>query len=211
MARSGLVTILGIDPGLTCTGYGVISADGSTHRCLHFGAITPPPRAPHPEKLIRIHEAIVDIIREHRPQEVAVEDFLLGYTRAAVAVGEARAVAVLAAAQAGLPVTVYKPTEVKQFVTSYGRGSKEQVALMVQALLGLAEPPTPADAADALAVALCHALKRGSLEALRENGESASRKPNRGSAVRLTGGTRRYTVSSRLSLSGGGEVPRARA
>jgi crossover junction endodeoxyribonuclease RuvC len=162
VTRSGFVTILGIDPGLTCTGYGVISADGSKHRCLHFGAITPPPRAPHPEKLIRIHEAIVDTIREHRPQEVAVEDFLLGYTRAAVAVGEARAVAVLAAAQAGLPVTVYKPTEVKQFVTSYGRGSKEQVALMVQALLGLTEPPTPTDAADALAVALCHALKRGS-------------------------------------------------
>jgi crossover junction endodeoxyribonuclease RuvC len=166
VTRSGTVTILGIDPGLTCTGYGVISADGSTHRCLHFGTITPPPRAPHAEKLIRIHEAIVDIIREHRPQEVAVEDFVLGYTRAAVAVGEARAVAVLAAAQAGLSVTVYKPTEVKQFVTSYGRGSKEQVALMVQALLALTEQPAPADAADALAVALCHALKRGSLEAL---------------------------------------------
>jgi crossover junction endodeoxyribonuclease RuvC len=166
VARSGPVTILGIDPGLTCTGYGVISADGSTHRCLYFGAITPPPRALHPEKLIRIYEAIVDIIREHRPQEVAVEDFLLGYTRAAVAVGEARAVAVLAAAQAGLPVTVYKPTEVKQFVTSYGRGSKEQVAL--------AEPPTPADAADALAVALCHALKRGSLAALQDNGNPSS-------------------------------------
>ena len=69
---------------------------------------------------------------------------------------------VLAAAQAGLPVTFYKPLEVKQFVTSYGRGSKEQVAMMVQALLGLSEPPTPADAADALAVALTHCLKRGS-------------------------------------------------
>ena len=174
MARSGPVTILGIDPGLTCTGYGVISADGSTYRSIHFGAIAPPPRATHPEKLIRIHEAIAEIISEYRPQEVAVEDFVLGYTRAAVAVGEARAVAVLAAAQAGLPVSVYKPTEVKQFVTSYGRGSKEQVALMVQALLGLAEPPTPADAADALAVALCHALKRGSLEMLQTNGNSSS-------------------------------------
>ncbi len=188
MARSGPVTILGIDPGLTCTGYGVISADGSTHRSIHFGTIAPPKRASHHEKLIRIHEAIVDIIREYRPQEVAVEDFLLGYTRAAVAVGEARAVAVLAAAQAGLPVSVYKPTEVKQFVTSYGRGSKEQVALMVQALLGLAEPPTPADAADALAVALCHALKRGSVEVLQANG-----------------------ASPRPSASGGGEGPGMRA
>jgi crossover junction endodeoxyribonuclease RuvC len=177
VTRSGPVTILGIDPGLTCTGYGVISDDGSTHCCLHFGAITPPPRAPHPEKLIRIHEAIVDIIHKHRPQEVAVEDFLLGYTRAAVAVGEARAVAVLAAAQAGLPVTVYKPNEVKQFVTSYGRGSKEQIALMVQALLVLTEPPTPADAADALAVALCHAFRRGSLAALRASGTPTSQSP----------------------------------
>lgn len=163
MTRSGPVTILGIDPGLSCTGYGVIVADGSTHRCLHFGAIAPPAKAPHPEKLIRIHEALTDIIREYAPGEVAVEDFLLGYTRAAVAVGEARAVAVLAAAQAGLPVTVYKPTEVKKFVTTFGRGSKEQVSMMVQTLLGMPEPATPADAADALAVALCHALRRGSI------------------------------------------------
>ncbi len=174
MARSGPVRILGIDPGLTCTGYGVIEADGSAHRSIHFGAIAPPPRAPHPEKLVRIHEAVTEIIRRHRPQEVAVEDFVLGYTRAAVAVGEARAVAVLAAAQAGLPVSVYKPSQVKQFVTSYGRGSKEQVGAMVQALLGLAEPPTPADAADALAVALCHALKRGSLAGLETNGKPSS-------------------------------------
>ena len=88
---------------------------------------------------------------------------MLGYTRAAVAVGEARAVAVLAAAQAGLPVSIYKPTEVKKFVTTFGRGSKEQVGMMVQTLLGMPEPATPVDAADALAVALCHALRRGSL------------------------------------------------
>jgi crossover junction endodeoxyribonuclease RuvC len=97
-----------------------------------------------------------------QPDEVAVEDFIVGHVRAAVAVGEARAAAVLAAAQAGLAVSFYKPLEVKQFVTSYGRGSKEQVAMMVQALLGLAEPPQPADAADALAVALCHCLRRSS-------------------------------------------------
>ena len=102
------------------------------------------------------------MIGEARPDEVAVEDFILGHVRAAVAVGEARAAAVLAAAQAGLSVAFYKPLEVKQFVTTYGRGSKDQVALMVQALLGLPEPPQPADAADALAVALCHCLRRGS-------------------------------------------------
>ncbi len=161
MPGSGPVTILGIDPGLTVTGYGVIIADGSSHTAAGFGAIGPPPKAPMAERLMRIHEGILDIITEYQPQEVAIEDFILGYTRAAVAVGEARAAATLAAARSGLPVTLYKPSEVKQFVTSYGRGSKEQVAMMVQSLLGLSEPPEPHDAAYALAVAVCHALKRG--------------------------------------------------
>jgi crossover junction endodeoxyribonuclease RuvC len=163
VTRSGPVTVLGIDPGLTCTGFGVVAAEGTRHRCLTFGAVAPPSAAPRAEKLIRIHEAVVDVIQSASPHEVAVEDFVIGHTRAAVAIGEARAVAILAAAQAGLPVTLYRPAEVKQFVTSYGRGSKEQVARMVQALLGLDEVPTPPDAADALAVALCHCLKRGSL------------------------------------------------
>lgn len=162
MTRSGPVTVLGIDPGLTCTGYGLVLIEGSSHRCLGFGAIKPPSGAPHPEKLLRIHEALTDVIRDAHPQEVAIEDFIIGYTRAAVAIGEARAAAILAAAQAGLPVTLYKPAEVKQFVTSYGRSSKDQVAQMVMALLGLDEAPTPPDASDALAVALCHALKRAS-------------------------------------------------
>jgi crossover junction endodeoxyribonuclease RuvC len=156
------VLILGIDPGLTVTGYGIVLAEGNRHTAVHFGAVAPPTAAPIAERLLRVHEAIADVIREHHPNEVAVEDFIVGHVRAAVAVGEARAAAVLAAANAGLPVSFYKPLEVKQFVTSYGRGSKDQVALMVQALLGLAEPPHPPDAADALAVALTHTLKRGS-------------------------------------------------
>ncbi len=176
MPGSGPVTILGIDPGLTVTGYGVIIVDGSSHTSVSFGAISPPPKAPIPERLMRIHEGILDIITEHQPQEVAIEDFILGYTRAAVAVGEARAAATLAAARSGLPVTLYKPSEVKQFVTSYGRGSKEQVALMVQSLLGLSEPPEPHDAADALAVAVTHALKRGAdaLVAAASGGQASS-------------------------------------
>ena len=172
----GSVTILGIDPGLTVTGYGLIRIEGDRHIALDFGAVAPPTQAPIAERLIRIHDALTDVIREARPDEVAVEDFIVGHVRAAVAVGEARAVALLAAAQAGLPVTLYKPLEVKQFVTSYGRGSKEQVALMVQALLNLDAPPDSPDACDALAVALCHCLKRGS--------------PVRGSDFSLTGGAR---------------------
>ena len=137
-------------------------ADGNRYEALDFGTVAPPTKAPIAERLLRIHETLADVIRDARPDEVAVEDFIVGHVRAAVAVGEARAAALLAAAQAGLPTTLYKPSEVKQFVTSYGRGGKEQVALMVQALLNLEELPAPADAADALAVALCHALKRGS-------------------------------------------------
>lgn len=156
------VTILGIDPALTCTGYGLLRADGNRYEALDFGTVAPPRQAPIAERLLRIHEALTDVIRDSRPDEVAVEDFIVGHVRAAVAVGEARAAALLAAAEAGLPTALYKPSEVKQFVTSYGRGGKDQVALMVQALLNLDEPPSPPDAADALAVALCHALKRGS-------------------------------------------------
>lgn len=156
------ITVLGIDPGLTVTGYGLVRIEGDRHIALDFGAVAPPTQAPIAERLLRIHDALTDVIRDARPDEVAVEDFILGHVRAAVAVGEARAVAILAAAQAGLSASLYKPLEVKQFVTSYGRGGKEQVALMVQALLNLDSPPTPSDAADALAVALCHCLKRGS-------------------------------------------------
>lgn len=164
MAKSGPLKVLGIDPGLTVTGYGLVLAEGNQFRAPEFGCVRPPAKAPQAERLLRIHEGIADFIREAGPDEVAVEDFIVGHVRAAVAVGEARAAAVLAAARAGLPVSFYKPLEVKQFVTTYGRGSKEQVGMMVQALLGLAEPPQPPDAADALAVALCHCLKRGRAE-----------------------------------------------
>ena len=164
MTRSRPVTVLGIDPGLTCTGYGLVAIEGSSHRAIDFGGISPPPGASRAEKLVRIHEALVDIIRDAKPDEVAIEDFIGGYVRASVGIAEARAVAVLAGALAGLPVTLYKPSEVKQFVTSYGRGSKEQVGAMVQALLGLTEPPKSPDAADALAIALCHCLRRGTAD-----------------------------------------------
>ena len=112
------VTILGIDPALTCTGYGLLRADGNRYEAIDFGAISPPPQAPIAERLLRIHEALSDVIRDSRPDEVAVEDFIVGHVRAAVAVGEARAAALLAAAEAGLSTALYKPSEVKQFVTS---------------------------------------------------------------------------------------------
>jgi crossover junction endodeoxyribonuclease RuvC len=163
----GGLTVLGVDPGLTATGFGVVLADGNDYSSLDlpsgepgFGVISPSRRLPHAERLQVIFDGLTDVIRAARPDEIAVEDFIVGHVRAAVAVGEARATALLAAAQAGVPVSLYKPSEVKQFVTSYGRGSKEQVQEMVRSLLGLDAPPQSADAADALAVALCHCLKR---------------------------------------------------
>ncbi|MCH8813743.1 MAG: crossover junction endodeoxyribonuclease RuvC [Chloroflexi bacterium] len=161
MPASGALKVLGIDPGLTATGYGLILVEGNKHRALDFGAIKPKKGIEHADRLHTIHSALVDVIAREKPDEIAVEDFIVGHVRAAVAVGEARAMALLAASQAGLPVSMYKPAEVKQFVTSFGRGSKEQVQMMVQALLELDEPPQSHDAADALAVALCHSLKRG--------------------------------------------------
>ncbi len=162
MPAPAALKVLGIDPGLTATGYGLILAEGNDHRALDFGAVAPNKNGDHAQRLHTIYSALVDVIARERPDEIAIEDFIVGHVRAAVAVGEARAVALLAASQAGIPVSMYKPAEVKQFVTSFGRGSKEQVQMMVQTLLGLDEPPKSPDAADALAVALCHCLKRGS-------------------------------------------------
>ena len=160
-ADTDALIVLGIDPGLAVTGYGVVRAEGRDHACLGFGAIRAPERLSRGERLLTIYRRLLEVVRQWQPHEVAVEDFFPGHVRAAVAVGEARAMALLAAAQAELPLALYKPLEVKQFVTTYGQGSKEQVQEMVRVLLGLDEPPQPADAADALAVALCHCLKRG--------------------------------------------------
>ena len=156
---SGLL-ILGIDPGLSTTGYGLVLLSRDRPQAVAYGALNAQRRRPLPERLRQIHDGIADVIADWRPAEVAVEDFLVGNVRAAVAIGEARAMALLAAAQADLPVFQYQPAQVKQFVTSYGGSQKVQVQEMVRLLLGLDEAPEPADAADALAVALCHCAQR---------------------------------------------------
>jgi len=158
---SGLL-ILGIDPGLSTTGYGLVLLSGDRPRPVGvaYGALNVQRRRPLPERLRQIHAGIAAVIADWQPTEVAVEDFLVGNVRAAVAIGEARAVVLLAAAQAGLPLFQYQPAQVKQFVTSYGGSQKVQVQEMVRLLLGLDEAPEPPDAADALAVALCHCARR---------------------------------------------------
>ena len=159
-ASANAVVVLGVDPGLSVTGYGLVSLHEGRCQALGFGVIRPPKTLARAEKLKTLHAGLVRAIEEWQPKEVAVEDFVIGHTRAAVAIGEARAMVLLAAAQAGLSVVLYTPAQVKQAVTSYGQGSKEQVAEMVRVLLGLEETPQQDDAADALAVALCHCMRR---------------------------------------------------
>lgn len=148
---------LGIDPGTARLGYGLVAARGDSLRYLTCGVIQTPAGQPLPERLRTIYDRLQDIIREHQPTLAAVE--LLFFTKnaqSAFAVGQARGVALLACVNAGLPVGEYTPLQVKQAVVGYGKASKEQVGDMIRVLLSLDAVPSPDDAADALAIAICH-------------------------------------------------------
>jgi crossover junction endodeoxyribonuclease RuvC len=152
------VRIFGIDPGSIRTGYGCVSTDGSRHQLIACGAITTPVGAPLPERLQRIYRELSRLVRDAAPDAVAIENlFHAKNVRSALTLGHARGVAVLAAIEAGVPVSEYTPAEIKQSVVGYGRAEKAQVQRMIALLLGLDTPPRPHDAADALAIALCHA------------------------------------------------------
>jgi crossover junction endodeoxyribonuclease RuvC len=151
------VKIFGIDPGSERTGYGCVEIDGSRHRIITSGAIRTPATATFPEKLLRIHSGLATLLGECRPDCVAIENlFHAVNARSALKLGHARGVAMLAAVEAGLPVFEYTPAEVKRAVVGYGRAEKHQVQQMVKLILGLAAVPTPHDASDALAIAICH-------------------------------------------------------
>jgi crossover junction endodeoxyribonuclease RuvC len=150
--------ILGVDPGSLRTGYGAIETDGRRHRLLEQGALAPPARRPLPERLSFVHCGVAGLIERIRPDVLAVEDvFHAANTRSALVLGHVRGVILLAGAQAGLSVREFPPATVKMQVTGYGRAEKGQVAMMVARLLELREGGPTGDAADALAVALCHA------------------------------------------------------
>ncbi len=147
----------GIDPGSDRTGYGCVETDGRRHRLVLSGAISAGPRATFPEKLQAIHVRLAALLAECRPECVAIESlFYASNVRSALKLGHARGVAMLAAVEAGVAVVEYSPAEVKRAVVGYGRAEKPQVQQMVKLLLGLEEVPSPHDAADALAVAICH-------------------------------------------------------
>jgi crossover junction endodeoxyribonuclease RuvC len=149
--------ILGIDPGTVVMGYGVIESEDDEIALIDFGALLGPERSPIGERLSYLYNELLEIIQHHQPDAVVVEQpFIAKNARSALAIGRAQAIALLAAAGRGIPTYEYTPTQVKQRVANYGASSKEQIQEMVRLQLGLAEVPQPNDAADALAVAICH-------------------------------------------------------
>jgi crossover junction endodeoxyribonuclease RuvC len=150
--------VLGIDPGTATTGYGLVRDLGRRQvELVDYGVVRTPSKTPMAQRLLQLYHDLSTIIAEYHPDEAAVEElFFSRNVTTALTVGQARGVAMLAAAEAGLPVREYKPAEIKQAVVGYGNAGKEQVQEMVRILLGIDEVPRPDDAADAVAVAICH-------------------------------------------------------
>lgn len=163
------VRILGIDPGYGITGFGLVEAQRGQTRLLHCGAITTPAGMDFPARLEIIYEDMRKLLELAKPQEVAIEELFFGQNvTTGIGVAQSRGVILLAVQQAGLPVHAYKPMQVKQAVVGYGNATKHQVMDMTRRILGLSQMPKPDDAADAIAIALCHA--RSSTSLLRQQG-----------------------------------------
>jgi len=153
--------VIGIDPGTVAAGFGVVESAGSSLRPVAYGVLRPARGLPYVERLLAMYRGIVEAIEQYRPSAVAVEEGFFGKSvRSAMKLGEGRAVALLGAAQSGLPVTTYAPAVVKKAVVGSGTADKSQVQEMVKCLLGLKEA-APEDASDALAVAICHCHRVG--------------------------------------------------
>ncbi|WP_312169377.1 crossover junction endodeoxyribonuclease RuvC [Microbacterium sp.] len=160
---SSSLRVLGIDPGLTRCGVGVVDVDRARRGTLvHVGVIRSDPDLPIGERLALVAAGIREVLDQHRPDAVAVERvFAQQNTHTVMGTAQASGVALLLAAEAGLPAATHTPSEVKAAVTGYGSADKKQVQAMIARILRLDAPPQPADAADALAIALCHAWRRG--------------------------------------------------
>jgi crossover junction endodeoxyribonuclease RuvC len=152
------VLILGVDPGTATTGYGIVKKEGDRARAVSFGAIVTRPEDSSADRLMVIYNELGRLIDLYRPEVLVAERlFFAKNVTTAFSVGRTVGVVQLLAAQRGLPTVEYTPMEVKQAVVGYGGADKKQVQYMVQQILGLSEPPKPDDAADALAVCICHA------------------------------------------------------
>lgn len=149
--------ILGIDPGTATTGYGLVEKDGQKFKMLDYGCVLTPAKTPLPDRIEQIFDELSEIIKEKKPDQIAVEElFFAKNTKTAISVAQARGGMLLAAKKAKVPVFEYTPLQVKMALTGYGRADKRQMQDMVRTLLSLSEIPKPDDAADALAIAMCH-------------------------------------------------------
>ena len=156
--------ILGIDPGVATIGFGLVEADRTGARLLQYGVITTPPGIPLSSRLCQISRDMVQLLDQFRPEEAAVEElFFSKNITTGIAVAHGRGVILLEVERSGVPVFEYTPMQVKQAVAGYGGADKRQVMLMTQRLLNMKEIPRPDDAADALAIAICHARSATSL------------------------------------------------
>lgn len=170
--------VLGIDPGTLNMGFGVVSSAEAEPNLVACGVLTAKPRASISERLKLLYSGLEQIIERYGPDEVAVEEpFMAENARSALSIGRAQAVAILAAANHGLPVFQYTPLLIKQMITDYGRASKEQIQEMVRLQLRLDDPPHPSDAADALAVALCHIRQQHLIRLLSQSEKSSALTP----------------------------------
>ncbi len=157
---------LGIDPGTARLGYGVIRGEDPA-TSLEFGIVETKSHEDMPSRLLQLHDELLGLIRDYRPSVMVIEKlFFSRNVTNAISVGQARGVAMLTAAESGIQVVEYTPAEVKQAVAGYGNADKLQIQQMVKIILGLNELPEPDDAADALAVAICHVQHSGFLESL---------------------------------------------
>ena len=163
--------ILGIDPGYGITGFGLLEAQRGQCRLLRCGAITTPPNTDFYWRLSVIYNDMVQLLLAEKPEAVAIEELFFGHNvTTGINVAQARGVILLAVQQANIPIFEYKPMQVKQAVVGYGNASKHQVMDMTKRILHLATVPKPDDAADAVAIALCHARSSTSLLALSQKG-----------------------------------------
>jgi len=152
------VIIIGIDPGTRITGYGIIKVEGNTHKIVDYGCIKPPTDLKITDRYLVIFNGVEELVKKYRPNALIVEtQYMQKNVQSAIKLGMARGAVVIAARKEDVPVFEYAPTKAKLAVVGNGRASKAQVQGMVQRLLNLAEPPEPEDAADALALAICHA------------------------------------------------------
>ncbi len=194
--------VLGIDPGTAALGYGIVDRNGGGLRAIDFGCLTTSADLPLPERLVRIHDLVAELIETHHPAIVAVERlFFSKNVQTAFAVGQARGVVLLAAAQAGVTVREATPNEVKMGVTGYGKAEKGQVARMVSVILGLPEIPTPDDTADALAIAICCANAERTGDRLNGRGAKTAGVLDRAAVAPITRGETPYERSVREALS----------